>query len=112
MKRFITGLLLMPLFVTAQKPTPQFFDIDWKACDAGMGCDVAIVKKTDSGWLRTDYYLSIIIYKWPDCLQTVPARLKTAGSIYFFTPDGKLSSYGKYAQGKSRASNWGITAMV
>lgn len=101
MKRFITGLLLMPLFVTAQKPTPQFFDIDWKACDAGKARYVAIVKKTDSGWLRTDYYLSNNNIQMAGLFADSACKTED-GWFHYFYPDGKLSSYGKYAQGKKQ----------
>ena len=52
---FLFILLPVCLFANAQQ-RHEFYDWQWKRCDASQARFIANIKKTDSGWLRFDYF--------------------------------------------------------
>lgn len=104
MKKYSLLLLVIPIFISAQKPESQFFDMDWKPCEAGKARYVSVVKKTDSGWQRNDYYLSTNSLQMAG-LYADSACTISHGWFRYYYPDGNLSSYGQY-QDKKKQGRW------
>lgn len=57
MKTILLALLLFSAACTAAQKT-QYYNWNWKPCDAADARFVSITDKTDSGWVRRDFYLS------------------------------------------------------
>ena len=79
--------------------TEKYFDYRWQPCNPEEARFYAIINKTDSGYVRKDYFIherSLQMsgkYKDADC--TIQD-----GSFFYFHPNGNLSSLGQYVNGK------------
>lgn len=79
----------------------KFYDYQWKPCIPGLARFLTVAENTDSGWRRNDYF----IMGGKQQLQMRGLYMDdsckvTNGSFYYFHPNGKLSSMGKYVYGK------------
>lgn len=100
MKPTFTLLVLSIITFTlnAQKIT-KYFDYNWKQCDLQSARYVTYIEWKDSVWQRDDYF--IIERKlqmrgfYSDSTTKVPN-----GKFYYFHPNGKVKSLGKYLYGK------------
>lgn len=101
MKMYFLLLCFLPLLCFAQKTETRFFDINWKSCEAGKARYAALIKKTDSGWLRNDYYLSNNNLQMAGLFADSACEIENGWFRYYY-PGGNISSYGRYVQGKKQ----------
>src|SRR6185503_15906503 len=57
MRLFLFILIVSAIHANGQK-TIAYYDYMWKPCEAGRARYVSSVIKTDSGWFRSDYYVT------------------------------------------------------
>jgi len=99
MKQLITLLLLTSGVHSFSQDIEKYYDYNWKECVPNDARFYSAIFKTDSGYVRKDYFIhekSIqMVGKYLD------ADLKIQnGSFYYFHPNGILDGFGKYINGK------------
>lgn len=90
---WITGL------ITAQT-IQKYYDFNWKETDIAHARFFAVIKYTDSGWVRNDFFLNEkqstqMMGKYADS----GSKIKN-GFFYYFYPDGNIKQVGKYLNDK------------
>lgn len=94
--------LLAGLLVQAQDIT--FYDWNFNKTDAADARYFSIVKQTDSGYLRRDYYMKKEILQMTGLYKDSSFKIKT-GTFMYFHPNKNLSSIGEFRNNK-RAGLW------
>jgi antitoxin component YwqK of YwqJK toxin-antitoxin module len=105
MKNIVALLLAMlAMNIGAQAQSAfTFYDYNWKECSASEARFASAVTKTDSGWLRKDYYLPKRNLQMQGLYKDSTTRVKN-GSFYFFHSNGKLESKGVYRNNKKEGT--------
>ncbi len=100
MKTLLYFLLLLPIIGMAQKKSePLFFDWQWKPCDISLARFAGIINKTDSGWQRSDYYLSNNSPQMTGLYLDSACKRKNGYFKYYYY-SGLPSSVGQYSNNK------------
>lgn len=100
MKRFILfiTILFFSLNLSAQvKET--YYDAFWKPCDASKASYYSLVNKTDSGWLREDYFIGTKKLQMQALFEDSACKSKHGWAAWFYG-NGQLSMYGKLKHNK------------
>lgn len=92
--------LLLTTVCPAQK-TETYYDFYWKPCEPAAARFYGTTEKTDSGWLRKDYYLNSskatlqmqALYEDADC------KVQHGFAVYYYA-NGKVSAEGRRVHGK------------
>ena len=93
--KFILAFLLLPLLGNAQKTEPLYYDWQWKPCDVSQARFATLIKKIDSGWERSDYYVASSKLQMKGLYSDSACNNKNGFFSYFYS-NGRLSSQGKY----------------
>jgi len=94
----LTGYLAMATTLFSQKKE-SYYDYQWKPSKPSEARFYSTVEKTDSGWLRQDYFIGTrslqmkAVYEDEECK-------KQNGWYAYFHPNGMLSSTGRRLHGK------------
>jgi antitoxin component YwqK of YwqJK toxin-antitoxin module len=96
--RLLPVLLLFCAAVNAQK-TETFYDFNWKPCKAEESHYISVVEKTDSGWLRKDYYVSTKKLQMQALYEDETCKIGN-GKIAWYYANGYPSAIGRYGHGK------------
>jgi antitoxin component YwqK of YwqJK toxin-antitoxin module len=99
MKTLLPFLFLLVSIATFAQQTQKFYDYNWKECDVSMARFVAIIKKTDSGWHRSDYFLHSKKLQM-DGTYSDEACEKENGKFYYYHANGVLEKVGNYVNDK------------
>lgn len=92
--------LLATIPVAAQKIT-AFYDYQWKRCEAAKARFYSEMEKTDSGWLRSDYYMGgSQTIQMRALFQDSACKIHN-GNVKFYYPNGHLSSAGRMINNKN-----------
>ena len=95
-------LILSFCIITAlhtQAQTTQYYNWQWKPCDVSLARFYAVIKKTDSGWLRNDFFMATHKLQMSGLYKDEATELKNGWFMYFYS-NGNLSSAGRYVNGK------------
>ena len=90
-------LFLFPATVFSQ--STKFYDFNWEPCDIAQASFFSIAEKTDSGWLRKDFFIGtktlqmVALYK--DSLNKI-----YNGNVSYYYANGNLDAIGRYEEGK------------
>jgi antitoxin component YwqK of YwqJK toxin-antitoxin module len=103
MKKDLTALVLSFFVITAAhtQKIEKYFDYNWKECAPDMARFYGLIQKTDSGWLKQDYFL-IEKKLQMEALYQDSACTKAIGEYYMFYPNGKLQTLGKYSNNEKQ----------
>ena len=94
----VSLLLLASLFADAQT-IQKFYDYSWKPCQESDARFVAYITKTDSGYVRKDYFLHSKKLQMSGKYGDADCKLHD-GYFYYFHANGVLESSGQYSNGK------------
>lgn len=89
--------LFTALNTTAQNK--QYYDWEWKPCNPEDARFVSLTDKTDSGWLRRDFYLSTKKSQMKGLYKDSALKIKNGWFRYFYV-NQVVSSQGNYVNGK------------
>ncbi len=95
MKCFWTILVNAFWFPAASQLKTTFYDFYWKPCEPQNARFVSTVEKTDSGWLRYDYFVATKKLQMKALYEDSECRVKN-GWAYYFHPNSRLSSSGNW----------------
>jgi TonB family protein len=105
MKKIVLAFCILCSITAAAQTEELFFDWKYKPCTKAKARFLSVRKQTDSGWLRTDFYLAGKnplqmrgLYQDKEC------KIEN-GWFSFFYPDGKLSNAGRYIK-KEKDGLW------
>ncbi len=77
-----------------------YYDYQWKQCDPLVARFYSIKEKTDSGWLRKDYYLGGLKLQMKALFSDSACEVHN-GYMYFFYPNGTPSIIGRKLANKN-----------
>lgn len=102
--KYFLGLLALffyPDTFAQQKPKIKevFYDRDWKVCEPENAVYYSTLQKTDSGWLRNDYFTGSKTLQMQALYKDEACKIKNGHYAYFYS-NGKPSSLGKTILGK------------
>ena len=98
MKRLILSLCIITALHT-QAQTAQYYDWQWKSCDVSLARFYAVVKMTDTGWFRNDFFMATQKLQMSGLYQDEATETENGWFRYFYS-NGNLSSTGRYVNGK------------
>src|SRR5258706_5340873 len=82
----------------AQK-TEAFYDYFWQPSSSENARYFSILEKTDSGWLRNDYYISTKRLQMQALYEDAACKLRNGNCVYYHA-NGVPSIVGRYIHGK------------
>lgn len=77
----------------------KFYDINFHECSPELSRFYSQVTKTDSGWLRNDYYSSTATLQMTGLYEDSSSKIRT-GYFVFYYPNGIPENMGRYEQNK------------
>ncbi|MEP7164258.1 MAG: energy transducer TonB [Ferruginibacter sp.] len=95
MKKILLPLLLLAGFFTNAQTIQKYYNWKWEICEPGLARFLGIIKLTDSGWLRSDYYLSTKKLQMRGLYQDSACKSRNGFFTYYYS-NGNISSKGKY----------------
>jgi len=98
MKKLIPALCILISF-HAHAQITSYYDWQWKPCDVSLARFFSVVKKTDSGWLRNDFFISSSKLQMTGLYKDEATEIANGWFSYFY-PNNQLSSAGRYVNGK------------
>jgi TonB family protein len=101
MKRFLLSLCIIASLHTQAQVKTEYYDWQWKPCDISLARFYAVIKKTDSGWYRNDFYMATQKLQMAGLYQDAGTK-KENGWFSYFYPNENLSSAGRYVNGKKQ----------
>lgn len=99
MLRMIIVLLLASTGIAAAQKTETWYDYNWKACAPEQARFFSEVKKTDSGFLRYDYFVQERSLQMSGKYEDEACTIKN-GYFQYFHPNKILQSSGIYLHDK------------
>ncbi|PZP43628.1 MAG: hypothetical protein DI598_15555, partial [Pseudopedobacter saltans] len=88
------------LFAQKKKPLwTQYYDYQWKPAKAPNISYYSVVDKTDSGYLRLDYYVRERVVQMEGYYDDDSCKIQNGRFTYFY-PSGKPERQGRYVHGK------------
>lgn len=88
----------MCISAIAQK-TESFYDYYWKPCEAENARFYSTLEKTDSGWLRHDYYINGMSLQMRALYEDKDCKIQT-GPCSYFHANGYASTIGRMVKNK------------
>ncbi len=79
----------------------MFYDYQWKPCDPGQARFVSEVIKTDSGWLRYDYFVSTHKLQMKGLYEDSSSKMAN-GFFYYYYANGMPEQFGKNVHNKKQ----------
>ncbi|MEO7313460.1 MAG: energy transducer TonB [Chitinophagaceae bacterium] len=99
MKPFCLIACLFVCGLSKSQKTETYYDFSWKKCDPLLARFYSIVEKTDSGWLRKDYYIGGMKMQMQALFADSACNVYN-GTTYFFYANGQLSEMGRRLNNK------------
>ncbi len=97
------GLLLLYLVFSSGLLHAQvketYYDVNWKPSDPSKACYYSLVTKTDSGWLKEDYYISTRKLQMKGLYEDSACK-RIHGTCAWYHSNGKVSVYGQMLHNK------------
>ncbi len=98
--RYRLMLLLLVAFLHVNAQTVEkYFDYQWKPCEANEARFYCVITKTDSGYVRKDYFIHEKLLQMLGKYTDVDCKIAN-GHFLFFHSNGKVESAGAYVNGK------------
>src|SRR5262245_29233510 len=99
MKTILLLLASLLHFSAFSQKTETYYDYYWKPCSAVDARYFGIREKTDSGWLRKDFYVTGGILQMQALYEDDSCKIQN-GFYRFFFANGRLSEIGREVHGK------------
>lgn len=76
-----------------------YYDYNWQPCDPLVARFYSVAEKTDSGWLRHDYFLSNKHLQMEALFEDSACKIYNGRGIFFY-PNGQVSQIGRMIHNK------------
>lgn len=94
---FLSFFLFFTLLAGAQ--TEKYYNYKWEPCQPGDARFVSLTNKTDSGWVKRDFYLSTKKLQMKGLFKDSALKIRNGWFSYLY-PNQKLSTQGNFVNGK------------
>jgi antitoxin component YwqK of YwqJK toxin-antitoxin module len=99
MKLFMLAFSFTISFASFSQKTETYYDFFWKRSSPENARYFSTVERTDSGWLRKDFYLSSGRLQMYALYEDEACKIQN-GNCYYYHANGNLSVTGRYVHGK------------
>jgi TonB family protein len=99
--RLVCILSFLISISSAGQKHENYYDYNWKACEPGDARFYCTVEKTDSGWLRLDYYLSNMQLQMQALYEDAACK-SVNGYAFYYHPNGRPSTLGRMLHNKQQ----------
>lgn len=99
MKHFLLLLFTCLCITSIAQKTESFYDYNWKTSEPGNARFFSTVEKTDSGWLRKDYYINGMSLQMQALYEDKDCKIKNGNASYYH-PNGYASATGRFVKNK------------
>lgn len=99
MKTLVTILLSACATCSFGQTIEKFYTFNWQECEANEGRFYVTILKTDSGYVRKDYFIHEKSLQMSGKYIDKDSKVKN-GYFYYFHPNGVIDGFGKYVNGK------------
>lgn len=99
MKTLLYAIALFICIKATAQQTELYYDWQWKPSTLAKARFAAVIKKTDSGWLRSDYFLAVNQMQMTGLYADSATKMRN-GWFYYFYANGILESTGRYDHNK------------
>ncbi|WP_018627835.1 energy transducer TonB [Niabella aurantiaca] len=100
-KPLLLLLCILAFSIADAQKTEKYYDYRWKACAPREARFYSITTKTDSGWLRRDYYIREQKLQMTGLYKDDSCTIKNGGFAFYY-PSGALQSAGRYTDQKKQ----------
>jgi TonB family protein len=77
----------------------MYYDYSWKPCEPGTARFYSVVSKTDSGWLRQDYYINSMQLQMQALYEDSDCKIYNGNAAWYYA-NGIPSAIGRYSHNK------------
>lgn len=91
--RLVCMLSFLISITLAGQKQENYYDYNWKPCEPEDARFYSTVEKTDSGWLRRDYYLGNLQLQMQALYSDRETKIMSGHCLYYY-PNGRLSAVG------------------
>jgi TonB family protein len=99
LKHFLTLLFTGWCISSIAQKTESFYDYTWKPCTAENARFYSTVEKTDSGWLRNDYFINGMSLQMRAVYEDKDCKIQN-GHCNYYHANGYPSSLGRMVKNK------------
>ncbi|HNR16733.1 MAG TPA: energy transducer TonB [Chitinophagaceae bacterium] len=99
MKNFILIITQCIAVTLTAQTTEAYYDFFWKPCEPGLARFYSTVQKTDSGWLRHDYFITSSTLQMRALYADKECKIKNGEAVYFHA-NGQLQARGRFVNDK------------
>lgn len=99
MKMFLIFIALISVNCIHAQQKEKYYNYQWKLCPPAEARFVSLVNKTDSGWLRQDYFLATKKLQMTGLYEDSATNIAN-GIFYFYYPNGMTESAGRNVHNK------------
>jgi TonB family protein len=99
MKKICLVILLFTSLISRAQKIEKFYDYKWELCDPAVARYYTLIKHTDSGWLRYDYFIREKKLQMQGLYKDNACKIEQ-GSFFYFHANGELESAGRFENGK------------
>ena len=99
MKQFLLLPLLLLLLNSYAQTIEKYYDYNWKECDAREARFYSVMKNTEAGWHRQDYFIAQKRFQMDGYYEDKECKIKN-GNFHYFYGNEKLESGGRYIHDK------------
>ncbi len=99
MKLTFTSLFLSFICISFGQKIEKFYNYKWQECEPNVSRFYSLVNKTDSGFVRKDYFIREKSLQMIGKYKDVECKIKE-GYFWYYHPKGIVESSGKYINNK------------
>lgn len=98
-KYLITAVCITGLVSAVAQKKEMYYDYSWKPCEPGNARFYSVVRKTDSGWLRQDYFINSMQLQMEALYEDSDCKIYNGHAAWYYA-NGIPSAKGRYIQNK------------
>lgn len=99
---FMKQALLSLFFFCALHAAAQerkYYDWEWKPCEQSLARFISLTERTDSGWLRKDFFTATKKLQMRGLYKDSACKIRNGWFRYYYANE-QVSSFGRYVNGK------------
>jgi len=99
MKTYIVVIAIIVSNAVQAQKIEKYYDYQWKECVPGAARFLSLINKTDSGWLREDYFVAATKLQMKGLYEDSGTHIAN-GFFYFYYSNGIVESAGRNTHNK------------
>ena len=101
MKQIFLVVFQLIVSFTFTQTTTSFYDWKWQPCDISKARFYSTLDKSDSGWLRNDYFMSTQKLQMKALYKDSACKIMNGNAIYFYA-NGSIEASGRKIDNKTQ----------